>query len=69
MTRDNQRNTNLLTDVKLAGASALVTTLAALLIPCSPVWGAELVLRPPVPVVRRRKMAGVSSRLLRERCN
>ena len=43
MTQINQRNTSLLTDVKLAGASALVTTLAALLIPCSPVWGAEMV--------------------------
>ncbi len=43
MTHDNQRNTSLLTDAKLAGASALVTTLAALLIPCSPVWSAEMV--------------------------
>ena len=43
MTHDQQRNTSLLTDVKLAGASALVTSLAALLIPGSPVWGAEMV--------------------------
>ena len=32
-----------MTDVKLAAASALVTTLAALLIPGSPVWGAEMI--------------------------
>ena len=43
MTHDRQRDTSLMTDVKLAAASALVTTLAAILIPGSPVWGAEMV--------------------------
>jgi len=37
------RDTNLLTDVKLAGASALATTLFAIFVPGSPLWAAELV--------------------------
>lgn len=43
MTQTQQRNTSLLTDVKLAGASALATNLFAIFVPGSPLWAAELV--------------------------
>ena len=43
MTQTQHRNTSLLTDVKLAGASALATTLFAIFVPGSPLWAAELV--------------------------
>ncbi|NCQ22703.1 MAG: hypothetical protein GW801_15130, partial [Sphingomonadales bacterium] len=43
MTRIQQRNTSLLTDVKLASASALATTLFAIFVPGSPLWAAEMV--------------------------
>ena len=43
MTQIQQRNTSLLTDVKLASASALATTLFAIFVPGSPLWAAELV--------------------------
>ena len=43
MTQIRQRNTSLLTEVKLAGASALATTLFAIFVPGSPLWAAEMV--------------------------
>lgn len=43
MTQNQYRNTSLLTDVKLASASALATTLFAIFVPGSPLWAAEMV--------------------------
>jgi len=47
MTRTNRRDNSVLTDVKLAGASALVTTLVILLANATPAWGAEPVFVSP----------------------
>lgn len=41
MTRNNQRDNNVMTDVKLAAISALATALVILLANASPGWGAD----------------------------
>jgi hypothetical protein len=47
MTQNQYRNTSLLTDIKLASASALATTLFAIFVPGSPLWAAEMVFSSP----------------------
>ena len=43
MTPSRYRNTSLLTDAKLASASAIATTLFAIFVPGSPLWAAEMI--------------------------
>ncbi|AOG01738.1 MULTISPECIES: hypothetical protein [Blastomonas] len=51
MTRNNQRDNNVMTDVKLAAISALATALVILLANASPGWGADEPMAESGPII------------------